>query len=122
MAIYKGCYPEREAEERGNVHGAIAEVGSSILEKSEGDGALAFGESGARIQYRGNRKLRLRPFLRRRKGNGRGIYKLLRFGWNTHRFARGKRQGFTTLELAGIEVGTDYWLELVGCAPKASKV
>lgn len=64
----------------------------------------------------------LRPFLWRRKGNGRGIYNLLKLCWNTHRFARGKRQGKTPLELAGIEVGKDDWLELVGFAPKASTV
>jgi len=64
----------------------------------------------------------LRPFLWRRKGNGRGIYNLLRLCWNTHRFFRGKRQGKTPMELAGIEVGTDDWLELVGLAPKASTV
>jgi len=64
----------------------------------------------------------LRPFLWRRKGNGRGIYNLLRLCWNTHRFERGKRQGFTPLQLAGILVNTDDWLELIGFAPKVSKV
>ena len=64
----------------------------------------------------------LRPFLWRRMGNGRGIYNLLRLCWNTHRFFRGKRQGKTPLELAGIKVSTDDWLELVGFAPKASTV
>jgi hypothetical protein len=64
----------------------------------------------------------LRPFLWRRKGNGRGIYNLLRLCWNTHRFARGKRKGKTPLELAGIEVSTGDWLELLGFAPKSSKV
>ncbi len=64
----------------------------------------------------------LRPFLWRRKGNGRGIYNLLRLCWNTHRFARGKRQGKTPAQLAGIEVNTDDWLELVGFTPKESKV
>jgi len=64
----------------------------------------------------------LRPFLWRRKGNGRGIYNLLRWCWNTHRFARGKRQGKTPAQLAGSEVNTDDWLELVGFAPKESKV
>jgi hypothetical protein len=64
----------------------------------------------------------LRPFLWRRKGNGRGIYNLLRLCWNTHRFARGKRQGKTPAQLAGIEVNTEDWLELVGFAPKESKV
>ena len=64
----------------------------------------------------------LRPFLWRRKGNGRGIYNLLRLCWNSHRFFRGKRQGFTPLQLAGIEVGTDDWLELVGFASKEEKV
>jgi hypothetical protein len=64
----------------------------------------------------------LRPFLWRRKGNGRGIYNLLKLCWNTHRFARGKRQGKTPLELAGIDVRTEDWLELIGFAPKASTV
>jgi hypothetical protein len=74
----------------------------------------------------------LRPFLWRRKGylpygvsqegNGRGIYNLLRFCWNTHRFFRGKRQGKTPLQLAGIEVSTDDWLQLLGFAPKSEKV
>jgi len=64
----------------------------------------------------------LRPFLWRRKGNGRGIYNLLRLCWNTHRFFRGKRQGKTPAQLAGIEVNTDDWLQLVGLAPKESKV
>jgi hypothetical protein len=64
----------------------------------------------------------LRPFLWRRKGNGRGIYNLLRLCWNTHRFARGKRQGKTPAQLAGIEVNMDDWLKLIGFAPKESKV
>jgi hypothetical protein len=64
----------------------------------------------------------LRPFLWRRKGNGGGIYNLLRLCWNTHRFFRGKRQGKTPAQLADIEVKTDDWLQLVGFAPKESKV
>lgn len=64
----------------------------------------------------------LRPFLWRRKGNGAGIYNLLQLCWNTHRFFRGKRQGKTPLQLAEIEVSTDDWLQLLGFAPKSSKV
>jgi hypothetical protein len=61
----------------------------------------------------------LRPFLWRRKGNGAGIYNLLKLCWNTHRFLRGKRQGKTPQKLAGIEVSTDDWLQLLGFAPKS---
>jgi hypothetical protein len=64
----------------------------------------------------------LRPFLWRRKGNGGFLYNLLRFCFSTHRFFRGKRQGKTPLQLAGIEVSTDDWLQLLGFAPKAEKV
>jgi len=63
----------------------------------------------------------LRPFLWRRKGNGRGIYNLLRCCWNTHRFRRGKRRGKTPFQLAGIEVSAEDWLELLGFAPKSVK-
>jgi hypothetical protein len=43
----------------------------------------------------------LRPYLNGRKQVSQGFLDLFRFFHNTHRFARGKRAGFTPLELAG---------------------
>jgi hypothetical protein len=64
----------------------------------------------------------LRPYLNgRREGTDRVnrqlFLNLFALWFNLHRFERGPRQGQSPYELAGIEVGTDDWLTLLGFPP-----
>jgi hypothetical protein len=64
----------------------------------------------------------LRPYLvRRREGTdlvSRQLFLNLFAVWfNMHKFERGPRKGKSPYELAGIEVGTDDWLTLLGYPP-----
>jgi len=64
----------------------------------------------------------LRPYLNgRREGTDRVsrqlFLNLFVLWFNMHRFERGPRQGKSPYELAGIDVGTDDWLTLLGFPP-----
>lgn len=45
----------------------------------------------------------LRPYLQAHRGTPEWLLPLLQIFWNHHRFQRGKRAGYTPLELAGVE-------------------
>ena len=64
----------------------------------------------------------LRPYLdKRREGTDRVsrqlFLNLFALWFNLHKFERGPRQGKSPYELAGIDVGTDDWLTLLGFPP-----
>ena len=64
----------------------------------------------------------LRPYLNGRREStdplSRQLFlNLFALWFNLHRFDRGPRQGKSPYELAGIELGTDDWLTLVGFPP-----
>jgi hypothetical protein len=64
----------------------------------------------------------LRPYLNSRREStdplSRQLFlNLFALWFNLHKFDRGPRQGKSPYELAGIEVGTDDWLTLVGFPP-----
>jgi hypothetical protein len=67
----------------------------------------------------------LRPYLVRRREctdlNSRQLFlNLFALWFNMHKFERGPRQGKTPYEIAGIDLGTDDWLTLLGYPPELS--
>lgn len=56
----------------------------------------------------------LRPHLHVKRGQIDGRRELLRWRWNTHRFARGKRAGQSPLEIAGVRIPGGDWLAALG--------
>lgn len=64
----------------------------------------------------------LRPYLERRREatdlNSRQLFLNLFVLWfNLHKFERGPRKGKSPYEIAGIDLGTDDWLTLLGYPP-----
>ena len=62
----------------------------------------------------------LRPYLARRKHTDQGCLDLFMARHNTRRFRQGKRAGHSPLELAGVQLPTDDWLQLIGLPPKSA--